>query len=122
MEQGKRLLIVDDDLMKFSDIFQSSLRPYGVSLDMAADFDTALDKVKSRQFDLIIIDIGLLGPFSGIELVQAIRKVDRSTPIYILTAYGQEYSEEAKQSGADQYFIKPLDPEKHILKPLGLLA
>ena len=122
MEQKKKLLLVDDDLIKFSDIFQSSLQPYGVILDMAGDFDTALAKAKSRQFDLIIVDIGLFGPFTGVDLVRAIRKIDTKTPIYILTAYGQEYQEEAEQSGANRYFVKPLDPAKHILKPLGLLA
>jgi len=122
MTPSKKLLLVDDDLMKFCDIFQSSLKPYGVSVDMAGDFDSALEKVKTEDFDLIIIDIGLFGPFTGIDLLQAIRKFNKQTPLYVLTAYGREYELDAEAAGANRYFMKPLDPAKHILRPLGLLA
>lgn len=103
----KRLLIVDDDLIKFADTVKSSLQPNGIDADIVEDYDGAITKVKNDHFDLIIIDVGLIGPFNGIELLRAIRKYDKTTKIFILTAYGDEYRKDALTYGADDYFLKP---------------
>ena len=122
MAEKKRLLIVDDDLVKFADTIKSSLQVNGVEAEVVEGYDGAMEQTKKGNFDLIIIDVGLIGPFNGIELLRAIRKTDKETRVYILTAYGDEYEKEALASGANQYFLKPLDPINHILKPLGLLS
>ncbi len=120
MECDKKLLLVDDDLIKFADIFQSSFKGHGVEVTMAEDFDGAIEALKNTDFDLIIIDIGLIGPFNGIDLLKAMREIDKKIPIHILTAYGDEYRKDAESLGANKYFSKPLDLKKHILEPLGV--
>ena len=108
-------------MVKFTDIVKSSLQENGVDVEIAADYDSALKKLQSERFDLIMIDVGLVGPFNGIDLLREIRKEDKQTKIFILTAYGEEYKADAQAAGADQYFMKPLDPVNHILKPLRLV-
>ncbi len=117
---NKKILIVDDDLVKFADTIKSSFEVKHIDADVVEGYDGAIKKTEKEKFDLIIIDVGLIGAFNGIDLLRAIRKVDKETKIYILTAYGEEYKKDALASGADQYLVKPLDPINHILKPLGL--
>ena len=117
----KRILIVDDDLVKFRDTIKSSFEASQIEADVVEDYDGAIERTKKERFDLIIIDVGLVGAFNGIDLLRAIRKSDKQTKIYILTAYGEEYRKDALAGGADKYLLKPLDPVNHILKPLGLL-
>ena len=120
MVGSKKLLLVDDDLIKFSRILSDSLGVYGVELAMAKDYGQALKQAQETCFDLIIIDVGLFGPFTGIDLLKAIRNMNAAVPVYVLTAYGNQYRNEAEIWGATRYLMKPLDPKKHILEPLGI--
>lgn len=117
----KKVLIVDDDLVGYSDTFQSIFDRRGIELAMADNFDGALEVVKKNSFDLILIDISLYGRDTGLEILKEIRKTDKQTLVYILTAY-TDYEEKAIAAGADKYIMKPLNYQEHIFKPLGVEA
>ncbi len=70
------ILIVEDNLIALR-IAETFIKQTGCSYTAAADGESALDLIKSRNFDLIITDVGLPG-ISGKELTQFIREWELS--------------------------------------------
>ncbi|OGW38982.1 MAG: histidine kinase [Nitrospirae bacterium RBG_13_39_12] len=71
--------------------------------------------IKEGNFDLIITDLKMPG-MDGIELISGVRKIDKSIPILIITAYGSiESAEEAIHKGAYDYITKPFRKEQILI-------
>jgi len=63
------------------------------------------------KFDLVIMDI--LVPFiNGIELTREIRKINKSVPVIVVTAYtSKEIKEKSFLAGCNEFLIKPVLPD-----------
>jgi DNA-binding NtrC family response regulator len=71
--------------------------------------------IKEGAFDLLIADLKMPG-LGGIELIDEVRKTDKSIPILIITAYGSiESAEEAIHKGAYDYITKPFRKEQILI-------
>jgi DNA-binding NtrC family response regulator len=71
--------------------------------------------IKEGAFDLLITDLKMPG-MGGIELIDEVRKIDKSIPILIITAYGSiESAEEAIHKGAYDYITKPFRKEQILI-------
>jgi DNA-binding NtrC family response regulator len=71
--------------------------------------------IKEGTFDLLIADLKMPG-MDGIELINEVRKIDKSIPILIITAYGSiESAEEAINKGAYDYITKPFRKEQILI-------
>ncbi|OGW44030.1 MAG: histidine kinase [Nitrospirae bacterium RBG_13_41_22] len=71
--------------------------------------------IKEGAFDLLIADLKMPG-MDGIEVVDEVRKIDKSIPILIITAYGSiESAEEAIHKGAYDYITKPFRKEQILI-------
>jgi DNA-binding NtrC family response regulator len=71
--------------------------------------------IKEGAFDLLIADLKMPG-MGGIELIDEVRKIDKSIPILIITAYGSiESAEEAIHKGAYDYISKPFRKEQILI-------
>ena len=105
-ESRFQLLVVEDDpQMQF--FLQEALarQQYGVVVRSSAE--AALDALKSQPFDLILMDVRLPG-MSGLDALEAIQKLDRRTPIIVMSAHGtRETALDAVRRGAYDYFTKP---------------
>jgi two-component system response regulator AtoC len=101
-----QLLVVDDDAqMQF--FLQEALGRHQYGVVVRSSAEGALDALKSARFDLILMDVRLPG-MSGLDAVEAIQKIDRRTPIIIMTAHGtRETALDAVRRGAYDYFTKP---------------
>ncbi len=101
-----RILVVEDDraiLTGLSDLLASE----GFLVVAALDGDEALAAWRRERPALILLDI-MLPRRSGYDVCRAIRKEDRSTPIVMLTAKGQEVDKVlGLELGADDYVVKP---------------
>lgn len=83
---------------------------YDVSLAM--DGQAGLHKAQSEQPDLILLD-WMLPKLTGLEVCQAIRKNDKSTPILFLTAKDTiQETIEGLKAGANDYIKKPFSFEE----------
>jgi len=121
MANNKKLLIVNDDFESSGkDLLITSLARRGVDAVVVGSVKNALKVLKNNNFDLVITDIKLTGSETGIDLLKEIRKIDKKTKVFICTGFGNQYEKEAKEAGADFYFEKPIDLQKHILTPLGV--
>ena len=104
-------LIVDDD-----DIFRNRLcRAFtarGWEAIGAADGPSALELSSQSSPDLAVVDLRLPG-MSGLDIVQALRILDETTCIIMLTGYGSIATAlTATKLGADHYLSKPADADQ----------
>jgi DNA-binding response OmpR family regulator len=106
MGSDARLLIVEDnDDLAFG--LRTNLEVQGYQVELAADGREGLLRAQQDSFDLIVLDL-MLPKMNGIEVLKKIRKADRSTPILILTAKGNEVDKvTGLRLGADDYVTKP---------------
>ncbi|HOV12961.1 MAG TPA: response regulator [Spirochaetota bacterium] len=106
--------IVDDSTV-LRTIVKTTLSNYGYSDTVEAeDGEDALNKLNklNKKVDLFILDINM-PKLNGLELLEEIRKKDKSTPIIMLTTESdKEKMVLAKELGATGWIIKPFEKEK----------
>ena len=101
------LLVVDDD-PEMRELLRKVLEKDGYRVTAASGSCEALALLTASPFDLIITD--LLMPFDGgLALLEAIRRTSPSTPVIIVTAFGDwESYVQAMELGAWAFISKPL--------------
>lgn len=103
----KKVLVVDDEKSIVKGI-KYSLEQDDMQVDVAYDGEEALDKARSNEYDIILLDIMLPG-HSGLEVCQMIRE-DSDVPIIMLTAKGEDMDKIlGLEYGADDYITKPFN-------------
>ncbi len=101
----RRILVVDDDPMVATTI-QRVLRPEGYEVDVALDGQEAVDRVKQKRPDLVVLDVMMPG-VDGFEVCRRMRAED-NLPILLLTARGGTADRvRGLDTGADDYLVKP---------------
>jgi two-component system response regulator RegX3 len=104
-KKGSILIIEDEAPIRdgLADVFVFN----GYEVDVAADGPEGLRKALEGNYHLILLDLMLPG-LDGMSICNEIRQVDRSQPIIMLTAKGQEEDIIAGlKQGADDYVPKP---------------
>ncbi|MEZ4579319.1 MAG: response regulator, partial [Desulfobacterales bacterium] len=104
------ILVVDDEL-SIRDSLKEWLEEEGFSVDMAASGAEALEKLKARPFHLMLTDIKM-PEMSGTDLLHAAKAAHPDLCVVMMTAYATvETAVEAMKTGAEDYLIKPFEPE-----------
>lgn len=102
----RRILYVEDELVN-QRIFKRRLENTGHTVVIANNGQEAIDKYKSGDFDLIIMDISM-PVMNGLDATKTIRFNDKQVPIIGLSANSSpEDIEAAKRSGMNGYLTKP---------------
>jgi DNA-binding response OmpR family regulator len=115
-----KILLLEDDLL-FRETIEDFLEEEGYVIDLASDFDEALDKSYDNKYDLYILDINL-PTSSGIELLKALRDSGDNTPSIFLTSnQTKDKLAEAYDSGADDYIKKPVDLDELLFRVHAIL-
>lgn len=103
-----RILIVEDDPAVLH-MIRSVLDFGGFAHDSAERAQSALRKLRVRDFDLVLLDMAL-PDLHGSELIRSIRDVS-SVPIIVVSGHSQEQDRiEALDLGADDFIPKPFMP------------
>jgi DNA-binding response OmpR family regulator len=105
-----RVLVVDDE-PAIRLLAQRALQHKGYAVEVAADGQEALDRIRARPPDLLLLD-AMLPKVHGFEVARKVRSdpATRQVPIMIMTAVyrGWRFAEDARQSyGAEDYVEKP---------------
>lgn len=104
---SRRVLVVDDEKLIVKGI-RFSLEQEGMEVDCAYDGEEALEKAKTKEYDMILLDI-MLPKLTGLEVCQQIREFS-SVPIIMLTAKGEDMDKIlGMEYGADDYITKPFN-------------
>jgi two-component system response regulator QseB len=103
-----RILLVEDDEL-LGDGLRTGLIQYGYAVDWLKDGLSADQALKTENFDLVVLDLGL-PKLSGINVIQNLRARGQTMPVLILTARESvEDRVKGLDSGADDYLTKPFD-------------
>jgi len=110
----KYVLIVDDE-PRIAEIARDYLERAGFRTTTAADGAEAIQLVRARRPDLIVLDLGL-PRVDGLDVVRTLRKTS-NVPIIILTARVDEDDKlTGLELGADDYVTKPFSPKELVAR------
>lgn len=117
--QEARILIVDDN-PEIREIIQILLSGEGYETEEAKDGLTALEQLKEKSFDLIILDI-MMPHLNGYQTCLEIRKFSNA-PILFLSARTKESDKTLGfLSGGDDYLAKPFSYNELISRAKALI-
>ncbi|MEK6749158.1 MAG: response regulator [Pseudomonadota bacterium] len=103
-----RLLVVEDDTL-LGDGIKAGLTQEGYAVDWVEDGEAAELALKTNQYELIVLDLGLPKK-SGSEVLKNMRLQGNDMPVLILTARDTVVDRvKGLDNGADDYLTKPFD-------------
>ena len=101
-----RILVADDE-PEMTMVLEALLRRENYSVDVVHDGQDALDYGLADNYDCLVLDI-MMPKKDGIQVLQALRAQNVSTPVLLLTAKSQVEDRIAGlDRGADDYLPKP---------------
>lgn len=104
--QDARILVVDDEPEILS-IVCSTLTRLGASITQSSCVDEALQLFQAGAFDCIVSDHCMPGR-TGLDLLSAVRDLDRNVGIVMVTAAGElPVARQAMRQGCDDFLVKP---------------
>lgn len=108
--KGVSVLLAEDNVTNQL-VATQMLKALGAEVDIAADGAIALERLKERSYDVLLIDIEM-PRVSGLDVIRAVRASDgplAHAPVIALTAYAmQEHREKIRKVGADGLIPKPI--------------
>ena len=115
MPAEKPSILVIEDESKMRRLLELQLAEEGFRAQTVADAEAALRLMNGEKFDLAVTDFRLPG-MSGLEFLQAVKRIDAHLPVIIMTAYGSvESAVEAMKHGASDYVLKPFSLAELVL-------
>jgi len=119
MAEAPHLLVVDDD-DRLRSLLKRFLSGAGFRVTAAPDAAAARKLMRGVNFDLAVLDVMMPGE-DGFSLLASVRET-RDLPVVMLTARdGLQSRIEGFQLGADDYIIKPFEPEELSLRIAAIL-
>ncbi len=101
-----RILVIDDEpaILRF---LRAGLATQGYVVSEGGTGQAALDAVRRRAADLLVLDLGL-PDIDGLEVIRQLRTGGAALPIVVLSSRGEEGAKVAALDlGADDYVTKP---------------
>lgn len=115
-----RALVIEDDVELRRQVCKR-LRNEGYVVDETGEGEEGLFYATEYPIDIAIIDLGLPGP-TGLDIIADVRGRGLDYPILILTARSRWQDKvEGLEAGADDYVVKPFQPEELMARIQALL-
>lgn len=103
-----RILLAEDDAL-LGDGLVAGLRQQGFQVDWVRDGVAAERELRTNVYSAAVLDLGL-PRMDGLEVLQALRQAQVTTPVLVLTARdGVSDVIRGLDTGADDYVVKPAD-------------
>ncbi|MCP4660093.1 MAG: protein kinase [bacterium] len=119
-----RILVSDDDPQVLR-IVSRILEHAGHEVTRTEDPLTVVPLAKKSRFDAIILDV-MTTPVSGFEILGALRSTATTSSVPVLLLSGRAISGADRvrglREGADDYLVKPFEPEELELRVENLVA
>ena len=105
-----KVLVVDDE-ENIREVIKEYAEFEGHEVDEACDGMQAVDMVRDRDYDIIIMDV-MMPRLDGYSACKEIRKI-KQIPVLMLSARGEEYDKLfGFEIGIDDYVVKPFSPKE----------
>jgi CheY-like chemotaxis protein len=105
------VLYVEDEIA-LRDITSDSISSIVKELDVADNGKMGLEKFQQNNYDLIISDLSM-PIMDGITMIKEIRKLDKSIPIVITTAFSAK--------NEDVKYISSIEKTSYVMKPVDVM-
>jgi DNA-binding NtrC family response regulator len=106
------ILIVDDEEV-MCESMAAWLREDGYRVDTAPNGRQAVELAESTDYAICFIDLKMPGGMDGIETMMEVRRVRPDAAIIIITAYATvDTAIQAIKEGAQEYIVKPCNPQE----------
>jgi len=118
----KILLIEDEEML--SSMYKTKFEKEGMEVDIAQDGEVGLEKAKSGNYNIVLIDI-IMPKLDGFATLKQLREMEqyKTVPILMLTNLGQEEDiEKGKKLGATDYLIKANFTPSQVLEKIKLIT
>ncbi len=110
-----RILIVDDEQVALTSLRRLLRRRGYRDVEICDNGETAITRIKTEDFDLVLLDL-LMPGMDGMQVLEAAKPANPGTEYIILTAVDDVSTAiKAIRLGAYDYLVKPVDHEKLIL-------
>ena len=107
VRHGRARILVVDDEASIRDLLAKTLALAEYDVDTASDAATALSRVRTSEYDLLIADLRMPG-MDGLTLVRQVKGIRAELPVIIITGFSSETSAiEAVNLGVAGYLRKP---------------
>jgi PAS domain S-box-containing protein len=105
------VLVVDDNQINQL-VAKKILENFGATVILAMNGSEAIEKIKSKSFDIVFMDIQMPGK-DGYETTREIRGLNFKNPIVALSANAfNEHVQRSIEAGMDDHMQKPFTPEQ----------
>lgn len=109
------LILIVEDEKNISDVIKAYLEKENYTVITAFDGQEAIDKFKSNNISLIILDL-MIPKIPGEEVCSIVRNIS-DVPIIMLTAKSDEDDKiQGLTIGADDYIVKPFSPRELVTR------
>jgi DNA-binding NtrC family response regulator len=111
-----RALVVDDEV-DFLETLVNRLGKRNIDTTGVRSGEEAVEVMKKKLFDVVILDIKMPGGMDGIETLREIKKLQPLAEVILLTGHASvETSIEGMKQGAFDYLLKPIKLEELVTK------
>lgn len=115
-----KLLLLEDDAILSNEI-STFLKSKDFECDCVFDGDLFFRQLQQGPYAMYLLDVNV-PKMNGLDVCKKIRESDASTPILILTAYGEIQDKfDAFERGADDYLVKPFHLDELYIRIMAML-
>jgi CheY-like chemotaxis protein len=119
LEMARVLLVDDDPTSRLT--LQTVLQAGGYHVDAAASAAEAVDKLDEQEYQLVLSDLQMESPDSGLKVLAHARNMDYKPATAIVTTY-QHSGQNPKLTKQSHVLIKPEDIPELLSKVAGLIG
>jgi CheY-like chemotaxis protein len=120
----KKILVIDDE-ESVRKAFSLALEDSDYIVDTVESGEKGLEKYRNQGYDLIYLDLKMPG-MNGVETLREIRKINYDVPVYIVTAFHQEFFEQLQSVQGEgisyELLNKPVNLDQIIMVTKGVLG
>jgi two-component system response regulator CpxR len=115
----KSFLIIDDDI-EFCDMLRHYLSFHDIRLNAKHDGSTGLAEVRSRPYDMLLLDV-MLPDMDGYEVLRRLKTFSRLGVLMLSTLGSEDDRILGLGQGADDYLPKPFNPRELVARAEAIL-
>lgn len=120
----KKILVIDDE-ESVRKAFSLALEDTDYLVDIAESGEKGIEKYRNEVHDMIYLDLKMPG-MNGVETLREIRRINDNVPVYIVTAFHQEFLEQLQSVQRDgisfELLNKPVNLDQIIMVTEGVLG
>ncbi len=110
----RKILLVDDEEI-FRKPLAKTILSAGFLVEAASSVEEARERLAGDEFDLVVSDIRMPGT-DGISFAREVHAAFPDMPVILMTAYGSiKTAVDAMKAGAEDYILKPFEPDEILL-------